>query len=213
EFQNQSALPAVREEISLITEKLWEGDAFLNRDFVLKNLQEQLQQEDYGIVHLATHAIFESGDLDKSYIQLWEEKLYLNQLSELELDQEDISLIILSACNTALGDHNAEYGFAGLAVGAGSPSALASLWPISDEGTLGFMTQFYSQLKEAPVRTEALRQAQLKLINGEVGIANGTIYGPDNEEIVTLEALEESGHWNFSHPFYWSPFTMIGNPW
>ncbi|MEO1395511.1 MAG: CHAT domain-containing protein [Cyanobacteria bacterium J06634_5] len=213
EFQNQSALPAVSEEISLITEKLWEGDAFLNRDFVLKNLQEQLQQEDYGIVHLATHAIFESGDLDKSYIQLWEEKLYLNQLSELELDQEDISLIILSACNTALGDHNAEYGFAGLAVGAGSPSALASLWPISDEGTLGFMTQFYSQLKEAPVRTEALRQAQLKLINGEVGIANGTIYGPDNEEIVTLETLEESGHWNFSHPFYWSPFTMIGNPW
>jgi CHAT domain-containing protein len=213
EFENQPDLPAVEAEVTLISAGQWEGDAFLNEDFVLKTLQDQLRKEDYGVLHLATHAVFESGNLENSYIQLWDEKLSLDRINELALDQENIGLIILSACSTALGDYAAEYGFAGLAVGAGSQSALASLWPVSDEGTLGFMTQFYTQLKSASVRAEALRQTQIQMINEEIGIADGEVYGPNNQVIAHLAALAESGQWNFSHPFYWSAFTMIGNPW
>jgi filamentous hemagglutinin family protein len=213
EFENQPDLPAVEAEVTLVSRGQWEGDAFLNEDFVLNTLQSQLKKEDYGVLHLATHAIFESGNLENSYIQLWDEKLSLNRISELSLDQEDIGLIILSACSTALGDQAAEYGFAGLAVSAGSQSALASLWPVSDEGTLGFMTQFYAQLKESSVRAEALRQAQIRMINGEIGISDGAVYGPNSEVLTTLPGLAESGQWDFSHPFYWSAFTMIGNPW
>ena len=213
EFKDQPPLPAVGAEIDLITQQLWQGDAFLNEDFVLKNLQNQIKQKDYGIVHLATHASFEAGNLENSYIQMWDDKLSLRDIKELGLDSSDIGLIILSACNTALGDRASEYGFAGFAVTAGSQSALASLWPVSDEGTLGFMSQFYKALKQSPIRAEALRQAQMSLIRGDVGVSDGLVYGPDNSDIATLPGLAESGRWDFSHPFYWSAFTMIGNPW
>ena len=213
EFEDQPDLPAVDEEVSLITQQLWQGDAFLNENFVRKNLQSQMAENDYGIVHLATHANFKADDPDSSYIQMWDERLNLNELSDLGLSQAEIGLIILSACNTAMGDRNSEYGFAGFAVNSGVPSALASLWPVNDEGTLGFMSQFYTELRASSVRAGALRQAQLKMISGEVGIDYGEVYGPSGETIVSIPELEESGQWDFSHPFYWSAFTMIGNPW
>jgi len=213
EFDNQPDLPAVSAELKMISEGLGVGDAFLNEAFVLERLQRQLEQEDYGIVHLATHAVFEPGDLQQSYIQLWNEQLSLAQLGDLQLSEEEVRLMILSACSTALGDRASEYGFAGLAVSAGSQAALASIWPVSDEGTLGFMSQFYRELREASVPAEALRETQIQMIKGEVGINDGVVYGPEDEVLADLPELAKSGRWDFSHPFYWSPFTMIGNPW
>ena len=188
EFTDQRSLPAVEAEVNLITRESWEGDTFLNEHFVLNNLQNQLTKNEHQILHLATHAAFRSGNLDDSYIQLWDEQLSLAKMNDLQLSESDISLIILSACSTAMGDDASEYGFAGFAVNAGAQSALASLWPVNDEGTLGFMSQFYNQLRGVEARTKALQQAQIRL-------------------------LKESGRWDFSHPFYWSAFTMIGNPW
>ncbi|MEO1447159.1 MAG: CHAT domain-containing protein, partial [Cyanobacteria bacterium J06635_11] len=114
---------------------------------------------------------------------------------------------------TALGDRASEYGFAGFTVNAGADSALASLWPVNDEGTLGFMSQFYEQLGESSMLANSLRQAQISLLKGNVGIADGVVYSTENDAIATLPTLQESGQWDFSHPFYWSAFTMIGNPW
>ncbi|MEO1623023.1 MAG: CHAT domain-containing protein, partial [Cyanobacteria bacterium J06632_3] len=212
-FENQPDLPAVNAEVSLISQQLWEGDSFLNEDFVLETLQTQLKERDYGVLHLATHAVFNSGDLNNSYIQLWDEQLSLSRMTELNLSEAEISLIILSACNTALGDEASEYGFAGFTVSAGSQSALASLWPVNDEGTLGFMSQFYEHLHSTPVRADALRQAQINLIAGNVGIQDGIVYGPNDQALAEIPELADSGNWIFSHPFYWSAFTMIGNPW
>ncbi|MEO1395510.1 MAG: CHAT domain-containing protein [Cyanobacteria bacterium J06634_5] len=211
-FTNQAALPAVEAEVALIEQQL-QGDAFLNEEFVLENLQAQLQQKNYDVLHLATHAVFESGDLNNSYIQLWDDELALNQVDSLQLSKADISLIILSACNTALGDRASEYGFAGFTVNAGADSALASLWPVNDEGTLGFMSQFYEQLGESSMLANSLRQAQISLLKGDVGITDGVVYSAENDAIATIPTLQESGQWDFSHPFYWSAFTMIGNPW
>ena len=121
--------------------------------------------------------------------------------------------MILSACATALGDASAEYGFAGLAVGVGVRTALASLWSISDEGTLGLMAEFYGALGSAHSRSGALRQAQLAMLQGQVSIVAGTLYGSDGQEIGYLSDLNVSGSWDFSHPAYWSGFSLIGNPW
>ena len=213
QFKNQPPLPAVAAELSFISDNLWLGSTFLNETFTFDNLKSQVASQRYNIVHLATHAIFEVGDPQESYIQLWDRRLGLLQLKELGFSESSIDLIILSACSTAMGDRNSEYGFAGFAVNAGSQSAMASLWPVSDEGTLGFMTQFYKHLTQVPIRSEALREAQIALIKGDVGIRNGTIYGADNETLTFISELEQSGSWDFSHPFYWSAFTMIGNPW
>jgi CHAT domain-containing protein len=59
-----------------------------------------------------------------------------------------------------------ELGFAGLSVQAGVKSALASLWFVSDEGTMALMTKFYQELKQAPIKAEALRRTQVAMLKG-----------------------------------------------
>ncbi|MDA0209542.1 MAG: CHAT domain-containing protein [Cyanobacteria bacterium FC1] len=214
EFQEQSPLPAVPVEVKTIATNLWQGQAFLNQQFTLANLQRQRQQQPFGIVHLATHGEFQPGEPSNSYIQLWDTRLGLDQLRELGWDNPPLDLLVLSACRMALGDRNAELGFAGFAVQAGVKTAIASLWYVSDEGTLGLMTEFYQQLKTAPIKSEALRRAQLALLRGDVRLESAQVVGLSSG--ANLPLPPESGTLsdrNLSHPYYWAAFTMIGSPW
>jgi CHAT domain-containing protein len=77
-------------------------------------------------------------------------------MRQLRWNNPPVELLVLSACKTAIGDQQAELGFAGLAVQANVKSALASLWTVSDTGTLALMTEFYRDLKTAPIKAEAL---------------------------------------------------------
>jgi filamentous hemagglutinin family protein len=213
QFTDLSALPAVPVELSTITPQLWPGRTELNEGFTVENLKLQRSEKPYTIVHLATHAQFERGALSNSYIQFWDRKLYLNQMQEFKWNEPPVELLVLSACRSAIGDEQVELGFGGIAVQAGVNSALASLWYVSDEGTLGLMTEFYEQLKTAPTRAEALRRAQLAMVTGEVRLEGGLLYGLTRGGIPLPPELVKLGNLNFSHPFYWSAFTMIGNPW
>ncbi|MEP0852459.1 MULTISPECIES: CHAT domain-containing protein [Cyanophyceae] len=211
-FTDQKPLPAVPVELLAITPQLWPGKSFLNTGFTLKNLNTQRRLQPYRIVHLATHAEFQPGNPSNSYIQLWDSKLSLNQLPQVGWNDPPVDLLVLSACRTALGDEQAEMGFAGLAVQAGVKSALASLWYVSDQGSLGLMAQFYEELRKAPVKAEALRQAQIAMIKGQIRIQNGKLLTPDGEIPLTPE-LAKLGNQSLSDPYYWAAFTMIGNPW
>ncbi|MBX2864571.1 MAG: CHAT domain-containing protein, partial [Leptolyngbyaceae cyanobacterium MAG.088] len=213
QFPSQPLLPAVPEELDIITKAFNESEVFLNEKFTLNNLQSQVARNEFGIIHLASHGVFEPGEPRESYIQLWDQPLRLDQVHTLGLQEADIALMVLSACNTALGNHEAEYGFAGLAVNAGVQTSVASLWPISDEGTLGLMTYFYEHLQQQPVRAKALRQAQLAMMRGELAFADGTLYGFDGNSLAHFPELEYHGRWNFKHPFYWSTYTLVGSPW
>ncbi|MEO0756506.1 MAG: CHAT domain-containing protein [Cyanobacteria bacterium J06648_16] len=212
EFADQPSLPAVPAELSAIA-KQPQDQTYLNEASTLSRLETSLAQKSFEIVHLATHAIFDPQASEEAYVQMWDQPLQFSQLRALGLGEADVSLLVLSACKTALGDEVAEFGFAGLAVSTGAQSALASLWAVSDEGTLGFMEQFYRRLRQRPVRMEALQQAQISMLRGEVVIDQGTLYGPNGEVIATVPELVGSGRWDFSHPVYWSAFTLIGNPW
>ncbi|MEQ8383082.1 MAG: CHAT domain-containing protein, partial [Coleofasciculus sp. A1-SPW-01] len=213
-FLDLQELPYVPLELATITEYLWKGKAFLNETFTFQNLQEQISQNEFGIIHLATHAEFKPGNPENSYIQLWNRKLRLNELKELGLSDSAIDLLVLSACRTALGNQEAELGFAGSALQAGVDSTLATLWYVSDEGALGVTTEFYRQLSQVPIKSEALRRAQLAMIRGEVSIANGQLNYGDKSITLPPEMAElaKTKNLNFSHPYYWAPFTLIGNP-
>jgi CHAT domain-containing protein len=90
----------------------------------------------------------------------------------------------LSACQTASGDKRAALGLAGVAVRAGARSTIASLWYVSDRATAQLMTEFYRQLSDRPQsKAQALRGAQQALLQ--------------NEE--------------FSTPYFWSAFVLVGN--
>ncbi|MFM7363899.1 MAG: CHAT domain-containing protein [Cuspidothrix sp.] len=210
---NQNPLPGVMVELPTVGREFGENRYFINQEFTIENLRKQRQQRPTQIVHLATHGEFNPGDSSQSYIQFWgEEKLQINQIRTLGLRNPPVELLVLSACRTALGNEQVELGFAGLAVQAGVKSALASLWYVSDEGTLGLMNEFYQKLKTAPIKSEALRQAQLAMIQGKVSIKNGELIGTRRGISLPPELLNIKNR-NLSHPYYWSAFTMIGSPW
>jgi filamentous hemagglutinin family protein len=212
-FKQMSPLPAVQTEVQTIT-NIWQGQGFLNEEFTKDNLIKQQQAHHYSILHLATHANFNPGHAENSSIHLWNESLNINQLKELGLNNPQVELLVLSACQTALGDRNAELGFAGLAVSSGVKTALASLWSVSDEGTVTLMSEFYNQLTHAKIKSEALREAQIAMIHGNLAIENGQVRGLSLQNKVELPPeLANLNNSNLSHPYYWSGFTMIGSPW
>jgi len=101
-------------------------------------------------------------------------------------------------------------------VQAGVKSALASLWLVNDEGTLALMSGFYEQLRkpEVTIKAEALRQAQIAMLQGKIRLENGKLQGLEQlGEIPLPPDMAAQGNQKLSHPYYWAAFTMIGSPW
>jgi CHAT domain-containing protein len=138
------------------------------------------------VLHLATHAAF-NGRSDRAFIVANDEVIRLSELRDILAENrvrgELLELLVLSACETAVGDDEASMGLAGAAVQAGALSAIASLWQVDDSGTAELMRQFYANLASGQSRSEALRQAQLSMIRS----------GGNNAD-----------------PFIWSAFTLLG---
>lgn len=211
-FAAHAPLPAVPLEVAVITNHLWQGTAFLNQNFTLENLKQARAQYPYEIVHLATHANFVPGVVSESYILFGDRPLGLDQVRSIGLANPATQLLVLSACQTALGSPQAELGFAGLAVQSGAKTAIASLWAVDDTGTLVLMSEFYHQLKTARTVSAALRQAKLAVLSGRVKLATSQVartLGPRSfpPELMPLAYAE------LSHPYYWAAFTVIGNAW
>lgn len=74
------------------------------------------------------------------------------------------------------------------------------------------MTSFYEQLKQAPIKAEAWRQAQLAMLKGKVRLQAGKLI-TNNGSFPLPPELITQGNKELNHPYYWSAFTMIGNPW
>ncbi|MEQ9483316.1 MAG: CHAT domain-containing protein [Coleofasciculus sp. F4-SAH-05] len=209
-----SPLPAVPIELSTILAEVGQGKLLLNDQFTLDNLKTQRQEASFDIVHLSTHASFPRDRNYNPYIQLWQQRVGLNELRQMQwYAPPTVELLTLSACETAVGNEQVEMGFAGLAVQAGVKSALASLWKVDDLGTLAVMTEFYQQLNQETVsiKAEALRQAQLALLRSQVRIESSQLVGT-SRDISVAKSLVNTPESSLSHPYYWAGFTLIGSP-
>ncbi|NEO86916.1 MAG: CHAT domain-containing protein [Spirulina sp. SIO3F2] len=210
EFQAEDPLHAVPTELALVTGQ--RGDRqYLNESFTIEGMRSQTQDRQFQVLHLATHALFDGDTADDAYVQLWaDQALQLSSFRGFGLHEEPpLELLVLSACQTALGSSEAELGFAGAALQSGVKSVLASLWKVSDLGTLALMNEFYTQLANPEITTkaEALRQSQLRLLRGEIDPQ--IVFGQDlalPSELVGVEV-------DLTHPFVWSSFTLVGSPW
>ncbi|QZZ18911.1 CHAT domain-containing protein [Leptothermofonsia sichuanensis E412] len=220
EFRDHNPLPAVPTELSNILWELqsarparyqWKGQSFLNQSFTFANLQQMVQTHTPTVVHLATHAVFRPGKPSNSYIQLWDTRLGLDNIRQIDWGSP-LELLVLSACRTAIGDDQAELGFAGVALKSNVKSVLASLWNVSDEGTLALMSEFYRQLGTTPTKAEALRQAQLRMLRGEIRIEGKQLVLSRGPVSLPTELGNETVS-NFSAPYYWAAFTLISSPW
>ncbi|MEX0269596.1 CHAT domain-containing protein [Leptolyngbyaceae cyanobacterium UHCC 1019] len=220
-FQQQPPLPAVPTELSNILQELqsarplqyqWKGQSFLNQNFTLSNLQQRVNTQHPNIVHLATHAVFKSGKPDNSYIQLWDTRLGLNNIRAVNWGSPSLELLVLSACRTAIGDDQAELGFAGVALKSKVKTVLASLWNVSDEGTLALMSEFYRQLGTTSTKAEALRQAQLRMMRGDIRIEGKQLILSRGAVPLPPELNGKTSN-DLSAPYYWAAFTLISSPW
>ncbi len=211
EFPDAEPLPGVALEIGNITPQPWPGVTMLNQEFTVKNLQAARQQQDFSLVHLATHAEFNAGSPTDSYILFVNSRLNLKEMRDLQWQVPPVDLLVLSACNTALGDTQAELGFVGLALQSGVRSALGSLWRVSDLGTMALMSEFYWQLKAKSLKAEALQQAQIRMIKGDIFLDGGELQ--TSRGAIALENESLRGFYlELSHPYYWASFSLIGNP-
>ena len=181
-----SALPGVKDEIEQVATRV-SAEVLFNQDFTKEKLESEIDRVPFPVLHLATHGQF-SSDLNKTFLLAWDEKITLSDLDGLlrsrRQQSEPIELMVLSACQTAEGDDRAALGLAGMAIRSGARSTLATLWAVNDQSTAALITQFYQELSNTNLsKADALRAAQIKI----------------------LQTPE------FSHPFYWSPFVLIGN--
>jgi CHAT domain-containing protein len=130
---------------------------------------------EYKIVHLATHGLVNSehpalSGLVFSLIDRQGQRrdgfLRLSDIYNLELNAD---LVVLSACQTALGKQISGEGLIGMTRGfmyAGSPRVIASLWKVEDKATAELMKRFYEALlKNGERPAEALRSAQMWMSN------------------------------------------------
>lgn len=188
---NFNTLQNVSYELSEISKQLPKIRELPQEKFNLNNIQNQVSSSDFSIVHLATHGKFSSNP-DETFILAWDEQIKVKELDKLLRQQnqpqsEPIELLVLSACQTAQGDNRAALGLAGVAVRAGARTTIASLWQVNDASTANLMSLFYEYYKKPQVtKAEALRQAQLTLLRDY----------PDTD---------------YTKPYYWAAFVIIGN--
>lgn len=166
------------------------GKSLLDDRFTLSNFKNNLGR--FPVVHIASHFSLNPGNENDSYLLLGggdQRRFTLADVRQGGAKFLGVELLTLSACNTAMSTGNRSNGvevegFGALAQNQGAKSVVASLWPVADVSTRDLMIEFYKQLEATPrvSKAEALQRAQLSLMKGK-----------------------------YAHPYYWSPFILMGN--
>ncbi|MEP2530129.1 CHAT domain-containing protein [Shimia sp.] len=193
-------LPETRDEVRAVAEALGpdSGVLFEGRAATEATVKSQRLQ-DYEILYFATHGLI-AGDLVRDG-ELAEPALALtagdgedglltqSEVAGLKLDAD---LVVLSACNTAVGGEPGAEALSGLAQAfsyAGARALMVSHWPVESQSAVALMTEMFSRRAATPglPMAEAQRAAILSLLDN-----------PRRPE--------------WQHPAYWAPFVLVGDP-
>ncbi|MBN1240548.1 MAG: CHAT domain-containing protein [Gammaproteobacteria bacterium] len=187
-------LPATAREADLIAALAPSGNLFVARGFAAsRDAVIRMDLTQYRYIHFATHGLVDSRYPGLSALALsrfdaegrpQEGFLRLNDIFGLRLNAD---LVVLSACETALGREIRGEGLIGMTQGfmyAGARSVVASLWQVPDRATAELMAKFYGFMLEDELRpAAALRAAQL--------------------------AIAAERRW--SSPYFWGGFVLVGD--
>ena len=161
------------------------GIALKHQNATFKKVKELIGQ--CQIVHFSTHATPNKDNPNLSEIELYNnEKIKNFEIEALKLNAE---LVVLSACETGIGQQLKGEGVMSLARSfqlAGSPATVASLWKVNDASTADLMKYFYDFLKMGKTKSDALQMAKLKYLDD-----------------VKASPFK-------SQPYHWSAFIQVG---
>ena len=198
-------LPYSRYEIQQIASMFESTQIFLGEQAT----EEQVRSigENPTVVHFATHAYVDerfplnsglvlsvpdgSRETGKNgFLQAWE------IFEDLQLDAD---LVVLSACNSALGKDQGGDGLLGLTRAfqyAGARTVAATMWRVSDRATAELMVAFYKQRHEGKSKDEALQSAQIDMVERSFSSVDGVC------------SFSEA---DWSLPYYWGSFQLYGD--
>lgn len=178
---NLSALEGGIEEAKQIKDII-DLKSFIGQDASVRNFKTE--SSNYNILHLSTHAQANDSLENQSWIAFSDSLLYLDQIYSLPINAD---LIVLSACQTSLGNLAAGEGVMSLARAftyAGASSSLTSLWEVNEKASQELIQYFYQEINQGKSRSQALRSAKSK-------------YQEINPN---------------ASPHFWSGFILLGNP-
>jgi len=181
-------LPSVEIEMRALEDNRVDAKIFMDNEFTNTALVSASRQYP-SLVHISSHFVFSPGTESNSYLLMGDgKKLSLSEMRSERINFQDLDLMTLSACSTALGgglDENGREidGFADLMLKHGVNSVIATLWAVSDFGSGELMKIFYQAERDTASKNASLRKAQLSLLKGK----------------------------NLNHPYYWAPFILIGD--
>lgn len=165
------ALPESRHEVETIAADLPKPSVILLGGKATKTNFEQLPLGQTNVIHLALHGYVDPEIPDRSALVFAPQQQAMDdgllQIRDIRNLHLNASLVTLSACNTGVGPVGEE-GVANIVnafIEAGSESVVSTLWELEDHATAHFMTVFYDHLGRHEEKAEALRQAQLEMLN------------------------------------------------
>lgn len=187
-FPDLQNLPAAEREATGIAGFYKNSVVLLGRDAPKKSVKENLKRAD--VLHFAGHYVVdEHSPLFSSFVLSADTENKDSNLANYELIGEDLSrtrLVVLSACRTGIENFYDGEGMIGASrtfLAAGIPLVVASQWQVDSDATAELMIRFHKYRKTENLSTiEALRRAQLDLINGE----------------------------RFKKPYFWAAFAVLG---
>jgi len=196
-FAGEHPLPFARAELARISSLFaaqrtatWIGDRASKTNLRRASQSGELAQ--YRFVHFATHAWAQPDQPESSAIALagasnaapGQGALTAAELAGLQMGSD---LLVLSACNTGLGQFEHGRGLLGLAyasLAAGNRAALLSLWPVADDTTADFMERFYTYLRRG--------------------------MSPPTALAATQREFQRATNPRYSDPLVWAPFVLYG---
>ncbi len=182
------ALPNNKAEVQQIL-TYFQGKSYVKNDASLQNLNAEVSN--YGIIHLATHAVVNDNTPEYSYLAFSPKKqeeylLYVSDIYNLELNA---NLVTLSACESGIGDLKRGEGLISLSRAffySGAASIVNTMWKINDASTSQIMDNFYKHLADGKSKEVALQNAK-------------------------LDFLKENKQNPLTHPYFWSGFVIAGD--
>ncbi|MBL7814566.1 MAG: CHAT domain-containing protein, partial [Saprospiraceae bacterium] len=171
-------------------QKLMRGESMMDKK-ATKETFEKIAG-DYRIVHLATHGKANDKIGDYCFLAFTEKKdsvqnelLYVRDIYNLSLNAD---LVVLSACETGIGELKRGEGIVSLARAftyAGTKSMVTTLWDVNDKSTMYIMEGFYRQLRKGQPKDKALWQSKIDYFTRAKG--------------------------ELAHPYFWAAFIPIGD--
>lgn len=215
------SLPATRTEVKVISAMASESTVLLGVDASEQNLRRLAETDalkKFDVIHLATHALVDSKNPERSALVLSQvdlpnayeaaahgDPIFTGLLTALDIVRDwklEADIVTLSACETGLGKEVSGEGYVGFMhafLQAGARSLLVSLWKVDDQATSLLMQRFYENYfrgqkgkllwKEPMTKAQALQEAKYWLRN----------------------YTNDGGAKPYSHPAYWAAFILVGD--